>query len=197
MAGFSFVLTIISCCRNAALYLRAIAGINGGSKRALTRGEDAIELSSNGDRARRSARGFAAAPSSRDCHHICERPKRAKCAHMSRSKICMVGIFAAAMLSGCAVTSSDVVPAGTDAYRLSVTGARYETQADVNYRALLAANDYCDKTNKHMMFRQSTESSAHSWSPKQEDLTFVCMDEKDPAYMRASVEHVPPVIAQQ
>jgi hypothetical protein len=116
---------------------------------------------------------------------------------MSRSKIWVIGIYATAMVSGCAATSPGVVPAGNDAYRVSVTGARYETQADVNYKALLAANDYCDKSNKHMMFRQSTESSAHSWSPKQEDLTFVCMDEKDPAYMRASVEHVPPVVAQQ
>jgi hypothetical protein len=116
---------------------------------------------------------------------------------MSRSKFWVMGIFATAMVSGCAVTSPGVAPVGNDAYRLSVTGARYETQADVNYKALLAANDYCDKTNKHMMFRQSTESSAHSWSPKQEDLTFVCKDENDPAYMRTSVEQVPQVVAQQ
>jgi hypothetical protein len=116
---------------------------------------------------------------------------------MSRSKFWVLGIVAAATVSGCVVTSPGVAPVGNDAYRLSVTGARYETQADVNYKALLAANDYCDKTNKHMMFRQSTESSDHSWSPKQEDLTFVCMDEKDPAYMRASVEQVPSVVAQQ
>jgi hypothetical protein len=44
---------------------------------------------------------------------------------------------------------------------------------------------------------QSTETSEHAWSPKQEDLTFVCMDAKDPAYMRAAVERDPPVIAQQ
>jgi hypothetical protein len=109
----------------------------------------------------------------------------------------MIGIFASAMMGGCATTSPGVVPVGSDAYRLNVSGARYETQADVNYKALLAANDYCDKMSKHMMFRQSTESSEHTWSPKQEVLTFVCMDEKDPSYMRASVEHDPPVVAQK
>jgi hypothetical protein len=116
---------------------------------------------------------------------------------MSRNKLWVMGIFAAAMVSGCAATSPGVAPVGDDAYRLSVMGARYETQADVNYKALLAANDYCDKANRHMMFRQSTESSEHSWSPKQEDLTFVCMDENDPAYMRPSVEHIPQVVAKE
>jgi hypothetical protein len=117
---------------------------------------------------------------------------------MSHSKTRWVtGIFAAAIVTGCATTSPGVVPAGSDAYRLSVFGARYETQADVNYKALVVANDYCDKLSKRMMFRQSTESSDHSWSPKQEDLTFVCMDEKDPAYLRASVEREPSVVAQQ
>jgi hypothetical protein len=117
---------------------------------------------------------------------------------MSRSKTrWMMGIFASALVTGCATTAPGVLPAGSDAYRLSVSGARYETQADVNYKALMAANDYCEKLSKHMMFRQSTESSEHSWSPKQEDLTFVCMDEKDPAYMRASVEREPSVVAQQ
>jgi hypothetical protein len=47
------------------------------------------------------------------------------------------------------------------------------------------------------MFRKSAETSEHAWSPKQEDLTFVCRDAKDPAYMRAAVEHHPPVVAQQ
>ena len=79
----------------------------------------------------------------------------------------------------------------------SVPGARYETQADTNLRALSLADAYCDKLAKHVMFRESTESSQHSWSAKQEDLTFVCMDAKDPAYMRASIEQNSSVVAQQ
>jgi hypothetical protein len=50
---------------------------------------------------------------------------------------------------------------------------------------------------KHVMFRQSTETSEHVWSPKQEDLTFVCMNAQDPAYMRAAVEREPAVVAKQ
>lgn len=105
-----------------------------------------------------------------------------------------IGIMASA-LAGCATAPSGVAPAGQDAYHVSVFGARYETQTDTNLKALRVASEYCDKMAKHVMFRQSTESSEHAWSPKQEDLTFVCMDAKDPAYMRAAVEHDPPVVA--
>ena len=108
----------------------------------------------------------------------------------------MIGIAASAM-AGCATAPSGVVPAGQDAYRVSVFGARYETQADTNLKALSVANEYCEKNARHVMFRQSVEISEHSWSPKQEDLTFVCMDAKDPAYMRAAVEGAAPVVAQQ
>jgi hypothetical protein len=107
----------------------------------------------------------------------------------------MIGMVASAM-AGCATAPTGVIPSG-DAYHVSVFGARYETQTDTNLKALGVANEYCGKMAKHVMFRQSTETSEHSWSPKQEDLTFVCMDAKDPSYMRAAVEHTPTVVAQQ
>ena len=108
----------------------------------------------------------------------------------------MIGIMASA-LAGCATAPSGVVPAGQDAYHVSTFGARYETQSDTNLKALRVASEYCDQMAKQVMFRQSTETSGQAWSPKQEDLTFVCMDSRDPAYMRAVVERAPPVIAQQ
>jgi hypothetical protein len=108
----------------------------------------------------------------------------------------MIGITACA-LAGCATAPGGVVPAGQDAYHVSVFGARYETQADTNLKALQVANEYCNQMTKHVMFRQSVETSEHAWSAKQEELTFVCMDAKDPAYMRAAIERKPPVIAQQ
>jgi hypothetical protein len=108
----------------------------------------------------------------------------------------MFGILAAA-LAGCATAPPGVVLVGQDAYHVSVFGARYETQADTNFKAVQVANGYCNKMAKDVMFRQSTETSEHAWSPKQEDLTFVCRDAKEPAYMRAAVEHNPPVVAQQ
>jgi hypothetical protein len=115
----------------------------------------------------------------------------------SRKSQWVLGIIASATLPGCASTPTGVVPAGQDAYHVSAIGARYETQTDTNLKALSVANQYCEQSGKHVMFRQSTESSAHAWSPKQEDLTFVCMDAKDPAYMRAAIERDPPVVAKQ
>ena len=115
----------------------------------------------------------------------------------SRKSQWMFGIIACAAAAGCASTPPGVVPAGQDAYHVSVLGARYDTQTDTNLKALSVANQYCDQMGKHVMFRQSTETSEHPWSPKQEDLTFVCMDTKDPAYMRAAVEHAPPVVAKE
>jgi hypothetical protein len=115
----------------------------------------------------------------------------------SRKSQWVFGIIAAGAMAGCASTPTGVLPAGQDAYHVSVFGARYETQSDANLKALNIADQYCDQMGKHLMFRQSTESSEHAWSPKHEDLTFVCMDAKDPAYMRAAVERDPPVVAKQ
>jgi hypothetical protein len=109
----------------------------------------------------------------------------------------LAGIAALLALTGCAATSPSVTPVGRDAYHLSVAGQRYELQSDVNAKALNAANDFCIKKNQHVMFRQSTESGDQLWSAKREDLTFVCMDANDPAYMQASIKHESPVVAQQ
>jgi hypothetical protein len=119
-------------------------------------------------------------------------------AHMTVRKMqWMIGIMASTTLVGCVTAPSSIVPAGQDAYHVSVIGARYETQSDTNFRALKVASEYCDQLAKHVMFRQSTETGEHAWWPKQEDLTFVCMDARDPAYMRAAVERDPPIVAQQ
>ncbi len=107
------------------------------------------------------------------------------------------GVIAAAGMAGCASTTSGVLAAGQDAYHVTALGARYETQADTNLKALVVASRYCDQMGKHVMFRQSTETSEHAWSAKQEDLTFVCVDAQDPGYMRAAVEHDAPVVAKQ
>jgi hypothetical protein len=110
----------------------------------------------------------------------------------------IIGMLACATLAGCASTSAGVQPAGQDAFHVSAVGARYETQADTNLKALNIANQYCEGMGKHVMFRQSTETSEHAWSPKQEELVFVCMDAQNPAYMRAAIEHAPPPpVAQQ
>ena len=115
----------------------------------------------------------------------------------SRKSQWIVGLAASATMAGCATAPNGVTAVGQDAYHVRVVGQRYETQTDANLKALNVAHQYCDQLGKHVMFRESTESSEHAWSPKHEDLVFVCMDAKDPAFMRAAVETVAPVVAKE
>ena len=108
-----------------------------------------------------------------------------------------MAIAASAALAGCAAAPSKVVPAANDAYQLRVSGARFESQADTNAKALAIASDYCARMGKNLLFRQSIESGERSWAPKQEDLTFVCSDANDPQLVRASVQRDPEIVAQQ
>lgn len=109
----------------------------------------------------------------------------------------LMGLIAVAGLAGCVSTRPAVTPVGDDVYHVRTTGARYDTQADTNFQALTVANEYCGAQNKQLMFRQSTETAAHAWSPKAEDLTFVCIDAKDPGYMNAGARRDAAVVAQQ
>jgi hypothetical protein len=109
----------------------------------------------------------------------------------------LIALIAAASLAGCMSTRPDVTPVGDAAYHVRTTGARYDTQADTNFKALTVANEYCGSQSKQLMFRQSTETAAHVWSPKAEDLTFVCIDAKDPGYMNAGALREATVVAQQ
>jgi putative hemolysin len=109
----------------------------------------------------------------------------------------LMGLIAVASLCGCAATRLPVTPVSDNAFHVRSTGARYETQADTNVKALAAANEYCGTQGKQLMFRQSTETAEHAWSPKAEDLTFVCIDAKDPGPMNAANRRDSAVIAQQ
>ena len=106
---------------------------------------------------------------------------------MSQSRV-YLSFIAAGVLAGCAASPGKITSTEQDGYRVSVAGARWESQADTNFKAVMLANDYCDKMGKQLLFRQSSESGEHSWSAKREDLTFVCMDGKDPGYMRAGLK---------
>ena len=106
-------------------------------------------------------------------------------------------LAAVSVVAGCASLPANVKPLDTDTYQLSVTGTRYQSQADTNFKAFTAANDYCGSLGKQMLFRNSTEVGEHVYSPKQEDLVFVCTDPNAPGYQRASVKRNQAVAANQ
>ena len=99
---------------------------------------------------------------------------------------------AAASLAACVTVGSQAVPVGKDTYQISMTGVGFSTQANTNIKALRAANDYCAKLGKHMVPKTSAESGVYGWSPRQDNLVFMCLDENDPAYINAK-----PVVTEQ
>lgn len=97
-----------------------------------------------------------------------------------------LGVFGIAVgLAGCATFGSEVVPVGKDTYQLSMTGVGFSTQANTNIKALAAANDYCSKLGLHMVPRNSAESGVYGWSPRQDNLVFMCLRANDPRYVNA------------
>ena len=101
------------------------------------------------------------------------------------------------VLDGCATIASDVVPIGRDTYQISMTGVGFATQANTNVKALKAANAYCAKMGKQMMFQHSSESGVYGFSPRQDQLVFMCVSESDPAYARTGAQRDPDVSIQQ
>jgi hypothetical protein len=100
----------------------------------------------------------------------------------------VVTLLTVAALAGCAGAPPKVASLGENAYQLSVVGKPATSQADTNYRAVAAATEYCAQMGQQVLFRQSQESGEHTWSPKREDLTFVCMSANDPAYLHAGLK---------
>jgi len=100
-------------------------------------------------------------------------------------------IVASVAIAGCVTVPSNVVPIGKDTYQLSMTGVGFATQANTNVKALQAANAYCEKLGKHLLFQRNAESGVYGWSPRQANLTFLCLDANDPDYVRAKAQPEP------
>lgn len=99
-----------------------------------------------------------------------------------RNAYCLLAVALTTAVTGCATFGSDAVPVGKDTYQMSMTGVGFATQANTNIKALKAANVYCDKLGKHMVPEQSSESAIYGWSPRQDSLIFMCVDDNSPAY---------------
>jgi hypothetical protein len=96
-------------------------------------------------------------------------------------------LIAAAAAAGCASAPQRVAPVGQDAFRVSVTAPSFARQVDANSKAIDAANAFCGQMSEQVLFRESQESGVHSWSPKREDLIFVCARAEDAGTRQASL----------
>jgi hypothetical protein len=98
-----------------------------------------------------------------------------------------MGVTVVTLVAGCVTVPSHVVPIAKDTYQLSVTCVGFATQANTNVKALQEANDHCDKLGRHMVFQHNSEASVYGWSPRQANLTFLCVNIDDLEYTRAKV----------
>jgi hypothetical protein len=113
----------------------------------------------------------------------------------------VLGLLVLASLGGCA-SAPRVTAIDGELYHVAAQGMPYDSQADTNHRAFVAATAYCDSQGKALLFRQSQESGAHSFSSKREDMTFTCLSAADPGYLNAGLRRdgartAEPLVAQQ
>jgi hypothetical protein len=91
-----------------------------------------------------------------------------------------------AIVAGCVTLPSKIVPVGKDTYQLSMSGAGF-AQANTK-KALRTASEYCDKLGKHLGLQRNAESGVYGWSPRQSNLTFLCLDADDPGYAHGKTQ---------
>jgi hypothetical protein len=107
---------------------------------------------------------------------------------MLSRRLRLSSVVAVIIVAGCVTVPSNVVPVGKDTYQLSMTGVGFATQANTNVKALKTASDYCDKLGKHLVTQRNSESGVYGWSPRQSNLTFLCLDANDPDYTHGKIQ---------
>jgi hypothetical protein len=107
---------------------------------------------------------------------------------MLSRRLRLSSVVALVIVAGCVTVTSNIVPIGKDTYQLSMTGVGFATQANTNVKALRTASEYCDKLGKHLVMQRNSESGVYGWSPRQSNLTFLCLDANDPDYAHGKIQ---------
>jgi hypothetical protein len=107
---------------------------------------------------------------------------------MSNSQLHLLFTAVSVIVAGCVTVPSNIVPVGKDTYWLSMGGVGFATQANTNVKALRTASEYCDKLGKHLVMQRNSESGVYGWSPRQSNLTFLCLDANDPDYKHGTMQ---------
>lgn len=98
-------------------------------------------------------------------------------------------IFAIILLSGCGVTTSEVVPAGKDTFM--IVGHGYATKApEAMLELYKEANKYCSAFEKHFV-PVSTSSEPFDQLSSSVQMHFRCLREGDPELNRPMLEPSP------
>jgi hypothetical protein len=107
---------------------------------------------------------------------------------MLSRRLRLSSVVALVIVAGCVTVPSNIVPIGKDTYQLSMTGVGFATQANTNVKALRTASEYCDKLGKHLVMQRNSESGVYGRSPRQSNLTFLCLDANDPDYAHGKIQ---------
>ena len=116
---------------------------------------------------------------------------------MRRFRIEFLPASFALVLAACSTAAPKVDSLRLDTYHVGVSSGPYVSQADTDRKALQTASAYCGQMGQGLLFRQSSESGAHPWSTKHEDLTFVCVDPQRLGLMQAGNRTSGAIFAQE
>ena len=102
-------------------------------------------------------------------------------------------VVAAAVLSGC-VSTSEVLEMGKDTYSVSATADGMRSAASARQSAFEAGRDTCAKQGKRFMLANESMSRTRMWIDTTVDVTFRCLNENDPEYVRPQIRQAPDVV---
>ena len=102
-------------------------------------------------------------------------------------------VVAAAVLSGC-VSTSEVLEMGKDTYSVSATADGMRSAASARQSAFEAGRETCTKQGKRFMLANESMSRTRMWIDTTVDVTFRCLNENDPEYVRPQIRQAPDVV---
>lgn len=108
-------------------------------------------------------------------------------------KSCVLCFFlSAALIAGCASTSTGVVPIGKDTYMVSIHGARGTSQGDMRAMAFREASVYCISQKREV---QPLSVKSNGYIPyvrnAEAEVQFRCLSSDDPELKRPVQEGSP------
>lgn len=103
-------------------------------------------------------------------------------------------IAAAAAIAGCASTS-EVTPVGRDTYMVGSSAyGGHMSPTEVKALSFRRANEFCAARGKVMVPSATQSTGVRGWSPLGAEVTFLCVDEGDPANARVQMRKEPDTV---
>ena len=96
-------------------------------------------------------------------------------------------------LSGC-LSTSQVLEMGRDTYSVTATADGYRLASQVRESAFQAGTEKCTSLGKRFMFINESTASTRMGIDTTVNVTFRCLNENDPEYVRPNIRQAPDVV---